>query len=322
MQNLFWMLFVIQKIIKNSIAIWLLLFAASASHAQEIQAKVTVLSQQLPTSVSRQRFTTLGTQLTNLINNRQWTKDEFNQQEKIECNFLINLKKDINPSDPDVFSATLTVQSARPVFNSSYKSPMINFQDDDVTFKYVEFQPVEFNENRVAGNDPLTANITAVIAYYVYIILGFDYDSYSAKGGDPYFVAAQNIVNNAPESRGISGWQAFDGQRNRYWLANNMTNTRFNIINDIIYKYYRLGLDKMYEDASTSQQNMLATLTQLQTFNRENPNTMVLQFFLQSKYSELSGMFKKASSEVRSRAAEILVQLDPANADKYRNDLR
>lgn len=315
------MLFALKKILKNSIAVWLLLLAASALHAQEIQAKVTVLAQQLPTSVSKQRFVTLGTQLTNLINNRQWTKDEFNQQEKIECNFLINLST-VSTSDPDVFSGSLTVQSARPVFNSSYKSPMINFQDADLTFKYVEFQPVQFNENQVAGNDPLTANITAVIAYYVYMILGFDYDSYSLKGGDPYFVAAQNIVTNAPETRGIVGWQAFDGQRNRYWLANNMNNTRFNVINDIIYKYYRNGLDKMYEDASTSQQNMLATLTQLQTFNRENPNTMVMQFFLQSKYSELSGMFKKASSEVRSRAADILVQLDPANADKYRNDLR
>ncbi len=310
-----------KKIIKNSIAVWLLVLTAPQLKAQELQAKVTVLSQQLPTSVSRQRFTTLATQLTNLINNRQWTKDEFTQQEKIECNFLINLTIN-SPSDPDVFSGTLTVQSARPVFNSSYKSPIINFQDADIAFKYVEFQPVEFNENRVAGNDPLTANVTAIIAYYVYMILGFDYDTFSPKGGNPYFVEAQNIVNNAPETRGISGWQAFDGQRNRYWLVNNMTNTRYNVINDIIYKYYRTGLDKMYEDANASQQNMLATLTQLQTFNRENPNTMVLQFFLQSKYSELSGMFKKASPDVRSQAVQILVELDPSNADKYRNDLR
>ncbi|MDQ2753875.1 MAG: DUF4835 family protein [Bacteroidota bacterium] len=310
---------------KNKIQIgflcFLLILSAPALRAQELQAKVTVLSQALPTSVSRQRFTTLATQLTNLINNRQWTKDQFNQQEKIECNFLINLTSN-SSTDPDVFSGTITVQSARPVFNSSYKSPMVNYQDADFTFKYVEFQPVEFNESRVAGNDPLTANVTAVIAYYVYLILGFDYDSFSPKGGDPYFVAAQNIVNNAPETRGISGWQAFDGQRNRYWLANNMTNSRYNVMNDIIYKYYRNGLDKMYEDAGAAQQNMLATVTQLQTFNRENPNTMVLQFFLQSKYSELSGMFKKAPPDVRSKAVQILVELDPSNADKYRNDLR
>ncbi len=305
--------------IRNSIVIGLVLLAAT-TRAQEIQAKVTVLAQQLPSSVNKQRFTTLATQLTNLINNRQWTQDKFTQQEKIECNFLINLDKS---PDQDIFTGTLTVQAARPVFNSSYKSPIINFQDGDIYFKYVEYQPVEFNESRVSGNDPATANLTAIIAYYVYIILGFDYDSFAPKAGTPYFTEAQNIVTNAPEdSRNISGWKAFDGQRNRYWLANNITNTRFNVINDIIYQYYRGGLDKMYENATAAQQSMLTALTQLQTFNRENPNTMVLQFFVQSKYSELSGMFKKASPDIRSRAVAVLQQIDPSNADKYRADLK
>lgn len=313
------MLFV-PKMIKNSIVLFLLMLAASASDAQEIQAKVTVLTQQLPSSASKQRFTTLATQLTNLINNRQWTKDKFTQQEKIECNFLLNVKEN---TDQDNFKAELTVQAARPVFNSSYKSPIINYMDADVYFKYVEYQPVEFNENRVAGNDPATANLTAIIAYYVYVVLGFDYDSFSPKAGTPFFTAAQNIVTNAPEDgRNITGWKAFDGQRNRYWLANNLTNTRFNVINDIIYQYYRDGLDKMYENAGAAQRSMLTTLTQLQTFNRENPNTMVLQFFVQSKYTELSGMFKKAPPDVRSRALAVLQQIDPSNADKYRADLR
>ena len=308
-------------LIKNSVAILFLMLTVSTLRAQELQAKVTVLTQQLPTSVTKQRFTTLATQLTNLINNRQWTKDKYNQQEKIECNFLLNLTK-VDDNDPDAFSGTLTIQSARPVFSSSYKAPIVNYQDVDVSFKYVEYQPVEFNESRVAGNDPATANLTAIFAYYVYIILGFDYDSFSPKAGNPYFIEAQNIVNNAPESRGISGWKAFDGQRNRYWLANNMVNTRYNVINDIIYKYYRDGLDKMYEDANVSRQNMLIAITQLQTFNRENPNTMVMQFFLQSKYTELVGIFKKASPDIRGRAVNILSQIDPSNADKYRTDLK
>ncbi len=298
------------------------MLAAFHLQAQEIQAKVTVLTQQLPSSANKQRFNTLATQLTNLINNRQWTDDKFNQQEKIECNFLLNLT-DVDANDPDVFKGSLTIQSARPIFNSSYKSPILNFQDADVLFKYVEYQPVEFNENRVSGSDAATANLTAIFAYYVYVILGFDYDSFAPKAGSPFFVQAQNIVNNAPEdSRNISGWKAFDGQRNRYWLANNMTNTRFNIINDIIYQYYRGGLDKMYENANDSRQSMLTTLTQLQTFNRENPNTMILQVFMQSKYSELSGMFKKAPPDVRSRAVAVLQQVDPSNADKYRADLK
>lgn len=288
-------------------------------HAQEIQAKVTVLTQSLPTSVNKQRFNTLQTQLTNFINNRKWTGDRFTVQEKIECNFLINVT---DAGDQDNFGATLTVQAARPVFNSSYKSPLVNFQDGDFSFKYIEYQPIEFNETRVAGNDPATANLTAAIAYYVYIILGFDYNSFAPKGGNPYFIQAQNIVNNAPEGRGIKGWTAFDGQRNRYWLAYNAVNTRYNVFNDIVYGYYRMGLDKMYEDAATARENMINTLTQLQTFNRENPNTMIMQFFIQSKYQELVGVFKKAAPDVKSRAVTILQQIDPANAENYRTELR
>lgn len=297
----------------------LLIAGVQLLHAQELQAKVTVLTQSLPTSVNKQRFTTMQTQLTNLLNNRKWTNDKYSAQEKIECNFLINVTQ---ASGDDIFNATLTVQSARPVFNSSYKSPIVNFQDADVTFKYVEYQPIEFNENSVAGNDPLTANLTATIAYYVYVILGFDYNSFAPKGGNPYFLIAQNIVNNAPESRSITGWKAFDGQRNRYWLANNVMNTRYNVFNDIVYNYYRQGLDKMYDNATMARENLLNTLTQLQTFNRENPNTMIMQFFLQSKYSELVGVFKKAPPDIRSRASNILQQIDPPNAEKYRDDLK
>ncbi|TKK67794.1 DUF4835 family protein [Ilyomonas limi] len=297
----------------------LLLAGAQLLQAQELQAKVTVLTQSLPTSVNKQRFNTLQSQLTNLLNNRKWTDDTYTAQEKIECNFLLNVTE---ASGEDNFKATLTIQSARPVYNSAYKSPIINFQDPNVDFKYVEYQPIEFNENNVAGNDPLSANLTATIAYYVYIILGFDYNSFAPKGGNPYFMEAQNVVNNAPESRNISGWKAFDGQRNRYWLANNAVNTRYNVFNDIVYNYYRQGMDKMYDNTTAARENILGTLMQLQTFNRENPNTMIMQFFLQSKYSELVGVFKKASPDIRSRAANILQQIDPSNADKYRAELK
>ena len=305
--------------IKHNLFICLLFLCIGHLQAQELQAKVTVLTQSLPNSINKQRFNTLQSQLTNLLNNRKWTGDTYTAQEKIECNFLLNITE---ASGDDNFKASLTVQSGRPIYNSAYKSPLVNFQDPDVTFKYVEYQPVEFNETRVAGNDPLSANLTAAIAYYVYIILGFDYNSFAPKGGTPYFIQAQNIVNNAPESRTISGWKAFDGQRNRYWLANNAVNTRYNVFNDIVYNYYRQGLDKMYDNAIIARENILNALTQLQTFNRENPNTMIMQFFMQSKYSELVGVFKKAPPDVRSRAANILQQIDPSNAEKYRADLK
>ena len=157
----------------------------------------------------------------------------------------------------NICKASLAIQAARPVYNSSYQTALINYQDADVTFKYVQFQQLEFNENRVQGTDALTANLPAIFAYYVYMILGFDYDSFAPKGGDAYFGKAQNIVNNAPEAKEISGWKSFDGVRNRYWLAENLMNTRYNNIHDIIYNYYRQGLDNMYQDDETARSNIL-----------------------------------------------------------------
>lgn len=224
--------------------------------------------------------------------------------------------------DANVYKASLTIQSARPVFNSSYVSPLINFKDDDIIFKYIEFQQLEFNENRVSGTDALASNLTAVIAYYINLILGLDYDSFSQRGGDIYFKKAQNIVNNAPEGRNISGWKPFDGTRNRYWLIENLQNSRYTLIHDAYYAYYRLGLDNMYENAVKARSEMLNVLSLLNTFNVENPNTMVLQFFFQGKSEELVKLFSKASPSDKLKALEFLQKLDISNASKYNEELK
>lgn len=295
------------------------LTALQQGYGQELRAKVTVAAQQLGTQVNQNIFKTLEQQLGNLINNRAWTKDVFQQQERIQCTFFINIREAV---DDNVFKGTLTVQAARPVFNSDYQSPIINFQDQDFTFKYIEHQPVEFNESRVAGSDALAANLTATLAYYVYIILGLDYDSFGLKEGSPYFEQAQNIVTNAPDGRDISGWKPFDGTRNRYWLATNLNNPKLNIIHDIFYNYYRTGLDMMYEDERTARDNMIKVLNQLKDFSQENPNTMVMQFFMQGKSEEWVGVFKKADPAKKSTATEVLVKIDAANASKYRQELK
>jgi len=292
---------------------------AASSDAQELQAKVTIISQQIGTNVNKNVFTTLQTQITNLINNRKWTDDVFQPQEKILCNFLINLE---SVDDQNTYKASLTVQAARPVYNSSYQSQLVNYQDPDFTFKYVEYQPVEFNENRVSGPDPLAGNLSAVIAYYVYIILGLDYDSFAPKGGVTYFQEAQNIVTNAPEERDISGWKSFDGNRNRYWLANNVTNNRYNVIHDFFYAYYRTGLDNLYDNETKAHVNLLNALSRLQDFNQQNPNTMILQFFIQSRSDELVGIFKKADPGTKARAREMLAKLDVGNITKYQAELK
>ena len=287
--------------------------------AQELKANVTIVSSQVGSGVNPNVFRTLQTALNNFINTRKWTADNFQPNERIECNFLLNLQ----PSgDLNVYNASLTIQAARPIYNTSYLSPIINFKDDNVIFKYVEFQQLEFNENRVSGSDALVSNLTAIIAYYVNMILAFDYDSFSARAGDPYFQKAQNIVNNAPDGRGISGWKAFDGVRNRYWLAENMLNSRYTIMHDVYYNYYRLGMDKLYEDENSARVEVLNVLNLLNNFNTDNPNKMINQFFFQGKSSELIKIFSKAPQQDKARASELLQKMDITNAAKYKDELK
>ena len=289
------------------------------AHAQELNARVTIVSSQIRSSVDKKVFNTLQTALNNFLNTRKWTSEVYQQQEKIVCNFLLNLQE---VADDNIYKATLTVQGARPVFNTSYVSPLINFQDGDFSFKYVEFQSIEFNDNRVTGTDPIASNLTAVIAYYVYLILALDHDSFSPRGGDQYFQKAQNIVNNAPEGRAINGWKAFDGIRNRYWLMENFTNTRYNLVHDAYYTYYRQSLDRFYEDENGAREQMINCLNNLNTLNTANPNLMVMQFFFQGRYDELIKIFKRAMPQDKSRAAELLQRLDVSNAGRYKEELK
>lgn len=299
---------------KILIAVLFCVFANSIQ-AQELQARLTVIASKVSTQVDKKIFTTLQSSLTNFLNTRRWTNDAFQASEKIQCNFLLTIDQDLGKN---VFKGKLTVQAARPVFNTSYDSPIMNFLDDNITFKYVEFQPVEFNENRVQGNDPLVANLTAILAYYVNIILGLDYDSFSLRGGDQFFQKAWNIVNNAPESAEIGGWKSFENLRNRYWLAENFNNNRFALMNDAVYSYYRSGMDIFYENEDAGRTGILNSLNFLNTINTENPNSMVIQFFFQGKSNELVKVFSKATAEQKSRAWELLTKLDVTNTSAYK----
>jgi hypothetical protein len=294
-------------------------FSASTMFAQEINVKVTVITSRINSSVDKRIFVTLQNQLSNLINNRKWTEDNFKVNEKIEVNFILNLERVI---DGNVYGASLTIQAARPIYNTSYQSPLVNWQDNDVVFRYVEFQPVEFNEGRITGSEPLNTNLTAIFAYYVNIILGLDYDSFSPAGGDKFFKKALFIVNNAPQGRNISGWSQFDGLRNRWWLAENFTNTRYTLFHDAIYQFYRNSLDQFYEKEPEAREQMLNVMNTLNTYNSSNQNTMMLQFFMQSKSDELVQVFKKGSPDQKQRALEILRKIDLTNANKYSDQLK
>jgi hypothetical protein len=287
--------------------------------SQELQANVAVIANRLPSTVDKKQFQTLQTALYNFINGRQWSNETFKSNEKIVCNFLINISAN---TDPTTFQATLTVQAGRPVYNSSYQSPLINFQDENYTFRYVEYQTLDFNENRVQGSEPYAANLTAEIAYYVYMILGLDFDTFSLRGGDPYFQKALNIVNNAPEAQSINGWKPFDGVRNRYWLIENLTNSKYTLVHDAYYSYFRTGLDQLYDKEDDARTAILNALNMLNTVNTETPNTMILQFWFQGKSTELDKIFQKSPPDEKARALDLLTRLDISNLNKYKQDLQ
>lgn len=290
-----------------------------AGLAQELQARVTVNAALVSTQVDKKVFQTLQTGLTNFLNNRKWTKETFQQQEKISCNFLITIKQTVSEN---VYKASLVVQAARPVYKSNYQSPLINYQDETFSFKYVEYQPIEFNENRISGSDALVSNLSATMAYYVYLILGLNFDSFAQRGGDPYFQKVQLIINNAPEARDIEGWRAFDGQRNRYWLMENLTNNRYALVHDAIYNYYRLGLDQMYDNEEEGRGGIMNAINLLNTLNSDISNTMVVPFFFQGRSGEIVKIMKKAQPDMKARAREMLGKMDVTNANLYKQELK
>lgn len=288
-------------------------------HAQELNARVTVSAQQIGNNINKNAFNTLQNALSTFMSTRKWTKDVYSQNERIDCTFFLNLK----PTDEsNVYEGSITIQAARPIFNTSYSSPLINFKDDDITFKYVEFQQLEFNENRVSGADPQISNLTALFAYYAYIVIGFDNESFAIRGGQQAFLKAQNIVNNAPDGRGVKGWKQFDGLRNRFWLVDNILNPKYAIMNDVYYNYYRLALDKFYEDENSARIEMLNVLNLLAVFNNDNPNTMINQFFFLGKSNEFIKIFSKALPQDKARAADLLSRLDITNANNYKEQLK
>jgi hypothetical protein len=290
------------------------------TQAQELNARVTISTGQVSNNVNRSTFTTLQTALNNFLNTRKWTSETYALKERIDCSFFLNL---ISTEEPNVYSGSLTIQAARPIFNSTYLSPLINYKDDNIRFKYVEYQQLEFNENRVSGSDAQVSNLTAIFAYYANMVIGFDSESFVIRGGEPAFLKARNVVNNAPEDgTRILGWKSYDGKRNRYWLIDNMLNTRFAVLNDVYYNYYRLALDKFYEDENTARAEMLNVLNLMSVFNNENPNTMINQFFFQGKSNEIAKIFSKALPQDKAKALELLSRLDVTNANIYSEALK
>lgn len=274
--------------------------------AQEISCSVKVNSDQIEGS-EKTVFQALEQALNEFVNNRKWTDDEFEPTERIECSILLNLKEQVAQG---VFSGSLQIQTRRPVFNSTYTTTLINYNDKDLQFKYLQFDILDFSETA-----HLSA-ITSIIAFYVYMTLATDYDSFSPLGGTELYRKAQQIVTNA-QSASEAGWKANESQFNRYWMVENMLDKRFEDYRMCLYEYHRLGLDQMYTNAEKGRTAITEAVKKLQKVNKIIPNSLNVRMFFTSKNAELINIYKKANSNEKSEIIALLSALDPANANKY-----
>lgn len=285
--------------------IFTFLFTASL-FAQELRCNVSISSQKIQ-GANQNLFRTMQSDVYEFMNNRKWTEHVYSYDEKIRCNIMIRLDEQISA---DEFRGSIQVQLTRPVFNSSYETTVLNIKDNDFRCRYVEFQPLEFNET--SNRD----NLTNILAYYAYVIIGFDYDTFTLEGGTPYFEKAQAIVNNsqnAPEK----GWKSFESERNRYWLLENILNKSYADYRKCMYNYHRNGLDLMNEKIEEGRANIAESLRDLQKVFRRRPSTYILQMFFDAKADELVNIFSKTFPDERNRVMTVLNEVDPSNGSKY-----
>jgi hypothetical protein len=213
------------------------------------------------------------------------------------------------------FNATVHIQSARPVFDTNYETLLLNFADRDWQFEYTESLPLEYVEN------VYTSNLVSMLAYYAYVILGFDYDSFGKLGGDPWYNKALNIVNLA-QSSNRTGWQALDSNRNRYWLVENLTNQQMSPIREGLYNYHRLGLDRFNEDQDQARQQVLIVLREIQKVNNQRANSILIISFFDAKADELLQIFSRGAMQARREAYEIITRIDPTKTDRFQAILK
>ncbi|MCW3123602.1 MAG: hypothetical protein JWQ38_3094 [Flavipsychrobacter sp.] len=298
----------------------LLLTGSIAGWAQELNCKVTVRHDKI-TGVDNKVFNDMQKAITEFMNQHKWTTDEFAATEKIDCSIFITLTGNKLNGDVDAYGATISIQATRPVFNASYTTSLINFVDKDFVFKFTQYNPMHFDDNQVSGSDALSSNLTAVLAYYSYIILALDYDSFAPEGGTQFLKRAQNVVNNAPEGKGIDGWKAMQNTRNRYWLIDQMLNTRFGDVRKFWYTMHREGLDSMSVSPVESRNRILANVKKLYNVNKENPGSIYIQFLFNAKGDEMLHLLAQAPKADRAQYVSMLTTMDVPNSAKY-NALR
>ena len=267
--------------------------------SQELNAQV-IVNSDLVNQTNQQIFKTLERALKEFINTQVWTKKVFLNQEKINCSFVFNLSAYSN----DQFEATLQVQSERPVYQTSYDSPVLNFLDKDITFSYQEFQPLFFNESS------FESNLISLISFYAYVIIGLDADTFLQNGGNRYFEKARQVVNLA-QSSVRKGWKPGDGLRNRFWLIDSLRSNTFKEYRQTMYNYHRSGLDQMTNDPIAGKKALMLSIQDLEPLFQRRPNAFLLQLFFDAKVEEIVNLFKEGPKIDFKKTEDVLKKIAP-----------
>jgi hypothetical protein len=284
-----------------------LLFLCRLGFGQELNCIVTVNVGPKVQTTDRNVFKDMKNAFQLFMNTRKWTNDTYKINEKIACSILININE--MPSI-GIFKASVQIQSARPVYNTTYSSLLLNFGDRDWEFEYIESQPLDFNDNTY------TNNLTSMLAFYAYIIIGMDYDSFTELGGTPHFQKAQNVVNNA-QSANREGWQALGSNRNRYWLSENLLNGQLTDLRRGMYGYHRLGLDTFDKTPDQSRELILKSLRDVKKVRDINPSSILVISFFDAKAKELTNIFSDGNLQIRRQAYDLIIAIDPINKGSY-----
>lgn len=290
---------------------FLFLFLGVCSSAQEMQFTVKINTQKLQT-VDPRVFETLEGTLIDFLNSQKWTEDIYEQEERINCNLQLTIQEELSPTS---FKADIAISASRPVYGSSYETALLNHIDKGVPFTYEQYQPLQFSRNTY--ND----NLSAVLSFYVYIILGTDYDSFSPFGGESQFQTAQEIVNNIPQGAADAdpSWKSLGSNRNRFWMIENILSPRVKSYRQAMYDYHRQGLDVMATDAATGRAIMAAAIEEVGRVNQTYPNSMIVQMFNNAKSTEIVEIFKQGERRQQDEIIRVMSRIDASNSSKYRS---
>lgn len=288
-----------------------LFFATLSLSAQELKCQVTLNSDQIEGS-NKQMFNTLKQSIEEYLNQNKWTNMTVMEQEKIDCSMMITVN---SVTTEGLFKCTMQLQSRRPVYNTSYMTPVLNFMDQNFNFTYQEFDRLEWQQST------FTTNLTAMLAYYVYLIIGSDLDTYQRMGGTPMFQQCENIVNlcqsASMDQSEQKGWMAFESNRSRYALINNLMDEAFREYRGYVYEYHRLGLDMMAANVANGRAKIAEGIEILRTANRARPATYVVQTFIDAKSDEMVEIFKQGTAAEKKKVTETLVAVDPTHSERY-----